>query len=221
MRGARAGSLAVAVAAALVLVALAGAAAPKNVKGTTYVDSKNGYAITIPVKWKLVPRTVAQVRTLVAKDKKKKATVDLADAYASIVATAAGRSQIAHYQFQAFDWPGDFGQTPILTMVYVGVVKLKVALVKKDLPAIGAEYANSLSANAGSKVVTPKEVDLPAGASEYIIGTVPAGSGVASGFELYLIPHGKKLYELGFQIDSTLLSQASLFTSIAKNFRLH
>jgi hypothetical protein len=217
MRAARAGGLAVA--AVLVAATLAGGASAKNVKGTTYVDSQYGYAITIPAAWKLVPRTVAEVKQYVAKYKKAKSTLDLADAYASIVASAAGRSQIAAYKFQAFDWPGDFGETPILTQVYVGVVKVKTALTKKDLPAIGAQYANALSATPSSKIVVPKEVNLPAGPSEYIVGTIPAGSGVSTGFELYLIPHGKTIYELGFQIDSTLLSQATLFTSIAKNFR--
>jgi hypothetical protein len=215
MRSARAAGLAVAVVCA---AALSGAAAGTNVPGTTYVDKTAGFRITIPKTWELVPRSVAQVKQVVATLKKKPATVELADAYASIIATAAGQSQITAYTLQAFEWPFLVGSTPILTEAYVLVVKTPKAYGKKDLKAIGDEFANALSANKGSKIVIPKEVDLPAGPSEYIIGTIPAGS-VTTGIEWYLIPHGKAVYELGFQIDSTGLSKATLFTSIAQNFR--
>jgi hypothetical protein len=206
-------------------LALAGAAtlavgaSAANVKGTTYVDKTHGYSITIPAAWQLVPRPLAQVKERIALLKKKKATVDLSAALASIIATPAGRSQISAYEFQAFAWPFDMTATPILTEVYLGIVPVKTTLTKANLPAIGAEFANALSAPKGSKVVKPKEVDLPAGPTEYIIGTTPAGTGLATGFELYLIPHGKKLYELGFQVDSSLLSSAKLFTSIADDFK--
>src|SRR5579872_5281050 len=116
MRAARAGPLAVAVVCA---AALSGAAAGTNVPGTAYIDKSAGFAITIPRTWALVPRSVAQVRQLVAALKKKPSTVELADAYASIVATAAGRSQITSYTFQAFEWPFLVGATPILTEAYV------------------------------------------------------------------------------------------------------
>ena len=38
----------------------------------------------------------------------------------------------------------------------------------------------------------PKIVKLPAGKAEFIEATVPAGEGLTYGFELYLIPHGKR-----------------------------
>ena len=198
--------------------ALSGAAAGTNVPGTTYVDKSAGFSITIPRTWELVPRSIAQVSQVVATLKKKASTVELADAYSSIIATAAGRSQVASYTFQAFDWPFVVGSTPILTEAYVFVVKTPRAYGKKDLKAIGDEFANALSANKGSKIVVPKQIDLPAGPAEYIIGTIPGGS-VTTGIEWYLIPHGRAVYELGFQIDSTGLSTATLFTSIAQNFK--
>jgi hypothetical protein len=198
--------------------ALSGAAAGANVPGTVYVDKPAGFRITIPKTWQLVPRSVPQVKQLVATLQKKSATAALAAAYASIIATAAGRTQVDSYTFQAFDWPFLLGGTPILTEAYVFIVKTPRAYGKKDLTAIGDEFANALSATKGSKIVVPREVDLPAGPAEYIIGTIPAGV-VSTGIEWYLIPHGKAVYELGFQIDSSGLATAKLFTSIAQNFR--
>ena len=63
-------------------------------------------------------------------------------------------------------------------------------------------------------------LQLPAGPAELIEGTIPAGGGFSNGIELYLIPHGRLLYEISFQVDARLLSQATLFTSIAQHFKL-
>jgi hypothetical protein len=196
---------------------LAGGATAKNVPGTTYVDKAGGYAITIPKTWKLVPRSKPALKSLIAQLKKKQQT-DLAATYSSILSSAAGKQGLQAYVFQAFDWPAV--GAPILTQVSVGIVKTTKAYGTKDLPAIGAEYANALAANKGSKIVVPTKVKLPAGYAELIEGTIPAGSGISNGVKLYLIPHGKRLYELSFQIDGTLLSQATLFTSIAQHFKL-
>ncbi len=215
MRAARSGGLAVAAACA---AALSGAAAATNVPGTTYLDQPAGFALTIPKTWQLVPRSVAQVKQLATKLEKKSSTANLGQAYASIVATAAGRSQVTSFTFQAFEWPFVVGSTPILTEAYLLVVKTPKAYGKSDLKAIGDQFANALSANKGSKIVVPKEITLPAGPAEYIIGTIPSGD-VTTGIEWYLIPHGKAVYELGFQIDASELAKATLFSSIAHNFK--
>src|ERR1700680_524485 len=148
MGAARAGALA---GAGVLGGALSGAADGANVPGTTYVDKTAGFSITIPKTWELVPRSVAQVNQVVAALKKKAATVELADAYASIVATAAGRSQITAYTFQAFEWPFVVGSTPILTEAYVFVVKTPRAYGPKDLKSIGDQFANARAANKGRK----------------------------------------------------------------------
>src|SRR5580704_4898061 len=116
MRAARAGGVALAVVCA---GALSGAAAGANVAGTVYVDKAAGFSITIPQTWQLVPRSVAQVKQLVATLKKKASTVDLANAYASIISTAAGQSQVTSYTFQAIEWPFALDLTPIITEAYV------------------------------------------------------------------------------------------------------
>jgi hypothetical protein len=215
MNRALAGGLIVALAAAALV---AGAGAAKNLPSTTYVDKTGGYEITIPTQWQTIPRNVATIKAIIAQLKKKKSTVDLADAYQQILSSSAGKSGLKTYVFQAFDWPAS-PDTPIPTEVSVAITKVKQALTDKDLPAIGAEYANELAANPGSKIRVPKVVKLPSGKAEYIIGTIPAGS-YTNGLELYLIPHGKRLYTIAFQIDARALAEAHLFSSIAQLFKI-
>ena len=202
----------------MVALALVGAgAAAKNVPGTTYVDRAKGYAITIPRTWQLIPRTQADVKALIAKLRKNKRT-SLANFYSTILATEAGRSGIKSYRFQAFDWPGSLNQ-PVPVEVSLGITTSKKPITAKDLPSIGAVFANAFAANKGSKVTAPKTVSLPVGKAEVVEATIPVGGGVTNGAKLYLIPHGKTLYELSFQIEASQLDGATLFTSIANNFK--
>ena len=69
-------------------------------------------------------------------------------------------------------------------------------------------------------MTVPKTVTLPSGKAELIEAAVPIGGGVTNGAELFLIPHGKNLYELSFQIEASQLAKATLFTSIAQHFKL-
>ena len=105
-------------------VALASFAGAATQPSTTYVDKQGGYRITIPTKWETIPRSATQIKQMIATLKKKKTTVDLADAYASILASQAGRTGLTGYVFQAFDWPQS-PDTPIFTEVSVGITKLE------------------------------------------------------------------------------------------------
>jgi hypothetical protein len=214
MSRARTGALAAVVLAA---ASIAGAAAGANQPGVTIVDKSKGYAITIPSTWKLVPRSKAQLTSLIAQLKKKKQT-KLAAMYSSILSSPSGVSGLTAYRLQAFAYPQD-PATPILLEVSLGIVPTPKAYGVKDLPAVGATYANELASNKGSKILMPKQITLPAGPAELIEGSIPVGSGFSNGVELYLIPHGKQLYELAFQVDARLLSQATLFTSMAQKFK--
>jgi hypothetical protein len=205
--------------AALALATLAGGAAAKNQPSTIYVDKAGGYAIAVPKTWQLIPRSQAGVKALIAKLKKKSSTVSLADFYSTILASQAGKSGIAAYRFQAFDWPGSLG-APVPIQVSVGITPAKRAYSAKDLPSIGAVFANAFASNKGAKVTVPKTVTLPAGKAELVEAAIPVGGGVTNGAEVYLIPHGKKLYELSFQIEASQLASATLFTSIAQHFKL-
>jgi hypothetical protein len=213
MRTARAGGL-----VAVLAVAIAAAAPAANLPVTTYVDKGGGYSITVPRTWQTVPRTVPQVKALIAKLKEKASTVDLANFYAQLIASPQQRSQLAVYRFQAFDWPASLSQ-PVPVEVSVGIVPGKKPYTAARLPGIGAVYANALAANKGSKVTVPKTVKLTAGPAELIQAIIPLGQGVSNGVQLYLIPRGKLLYELSFQIEASQLSSANLFTSIAQHFR--
>ncbi len=203
----------------LAAASLASGAAAKNVPSTTYVDKADGFAITVPTVWKLVPRSETALKAAITALKKSKSAENhaLASTFSSILASAGGRSGLSAYRFQAFAWPADPG-TPLLTEVSVGVVATSKAVGKSQLPALGDEYANAFASNAGSKILVPKAVTLPAGPAELVVGSIPAGGGLATGVELYLIPHGKHVYELSFQIDARALAQATLFTSMAQHF---
>ena len=196
---------------------LTGAAAGKSQPATTYVDQAEGYSITLPRTWQLIPRTEAQVRSLIAALERKKSTVPLAETYRSILSSSAGRSGLSTYRFQAFLWPLD-GSTPLLTEVSLGIIPTSTAYGRSALPTIGATYANALAQNAGSKVAVPRVVALPSGPAALVVAVIPAGEGLSNGVELYLIPHGKHLYELSFQIDARFLRQATILTSIAEHF---
>lgn len=214
VRLARAGAAGAAFVFAIVAVSGSSAA---NVKGTTWVDKPGGYAITIPKTWQLIPRTTAQIDTLVAALDKKKQTA-LAAFYKTIIATQAGKSGLKAYRFQAFAWP-DSETQPVPVQVSLGLVKTKTPVTTKGLPAVADVFANQLASNKGAKITVPKIVTLPAGKAEFIEGTIPIGSGIDNGLELYLIPHGKTVYELAFQIEASQLKTATLFTSIARQFR--
>jgi hypothetical protein len=185
---------------------------------TTYVDRAKGYSITIPRTWQLIPRTETQVKSLIATLKRNKSTVPLAETYESILSSSGGRSGLGAYRFQAFQWPLD-GSTPLLTEVSLGIVPTPTAYGRGALSAIGATFANALAQSAGSRVEVPTAVTLPAGPAEVVFATIPAGEGLTNGIELYLIPHGKHLYELSFQIDARFLRQAAILPSIAEHFR--
>src|SRR5262249_51150687 len=115
-------------------------------------------------------------------------------------------------------WPGSLN-SPVPVQVSLGVSTAKRAYTARDLPSIGAVFANAFASNKGAKVTVPKTVTLPAGKAELVKASIPIGGGVMNGAMLYLIPHGKTLYELSFQIEASQLASATLFTSIAQHFR--
>jgi hypothetical protein len=217
MRTARAGGLLVAAVVSVLLVSSAGAS---TVKGVIILDKAKGYALTIPATWKPIPRTLKQVSATIAALKKTKSTLPLANYYKAIISTPDGRSGLTAYRFQAFAWPVAANASPLPTEISLEVAPLPNALKASDFPALGAAFANNLAGQKGAKVTVPKIVKLPSGKAEFIEATVPAGEGLQYGFELYLIPHGKRLYNLTFQVDARYLQQATLFKSIAEQFKL-
>jgi hypothetical protein len=89
-----------------------------------------------------------------------------------------------------------------------------------DLAAAGKTFASTIaSGNKGAKVTVPKRITLPEGPAELITATVPAGTGISRGVELYLLTHKGKLYVLDLEVDASVLSQATVLRSIAQNVR--
>jgi hypothetical protein len=197
------------------LLLAGGAAAATTPSATQYRDRANGYSVTVPPKWYAVPRSVAAVnRTIALLKQQKKA--DLAKAYGFFL-TAAGKTELKAYKFQAFYFDGPTS-SPVPIQVSIQVAKGPRAYKAADLAAAGAAYANALTKDNNATVTTPKLITLPAGKAEFLTGTIPRGDGVSSGFELYVLIHSGKLYALNFEIDALVLSQAKVFRSIAEHF---
>ena len=190
--------------------ALAGAA---NQPSTVYVDRGAGFEITIPKTWQTVPRSLTAVKALISRLEKQKRT-ELAGEYNSLISSADGRSAVTSFVFQAFLYPQI---SPVQTEVTLGIVRTPVTYTAKDLLSIGQTFVKQFAKAKGAKIDKPKVVTLPAGPAALVEGTAPAGSGLKSGFELYLVPHGKRLFGLSFTTQASLLSEASpLFDAIAR-----
>jgi len=201
-------------AAVLTLSGVASAATPVETKWNV---RSAGFSIILPPKWYAVPRTVKAVQQTIAAYKKQKKTA-LASEY-SFYLTAAGKAQLSAFVFQAFL---DISPStdPIAPQVSVQVSKGTKPYTTADLAAAGKTFASTItSGNKGAKVTVPKRISLPEGPAELISGTIPAGSGISRGIELYLLVHKGKLYVLDFEIDASVLSQATVFRSIAENIR--
>ena len=200
----------------LLTEAAAGAQAATPVETKWNVRSY-GFSILLPPKWYAVPRTVTALQQTIAALKKQKKTA-LATEYGFYL-TAAGKAQLKAFVFQAFL---DISPStdPIAPQVSVQVTKGAKGYTTADLTAAGNTFASAIaSGNKGAKVTVPKRISLPEGPAELITGTVPAGTGISRGIQLYLLTHKGKLYVLDFEIDASILSQATVFRSIAENVR--
>src|SRR5580765_5069526 len=202
----------IAAAAAAIAVLAVAPAAPVS---TRWVVNQYGFSVILPPKWNPVPRTAAAVqKTIAALKKQKKAA--LASEYGFYL-TAPGKAQLEDYVFQAFL---DIAPStdPIAPQFAVQVTKGSKPYTNADLPAAGRAYASALAQHKGAKIAAPKQIKLPSGPAELVTGTVPAGTRIADGFELYVLIHKGKLYALKFDIDAQVLSQAKVFRSIAEHF---
>jgi hypothetical protein len=202
---------------AALLVALAfplAASAAKPIE-TKWIDRRDGFSVILPAKWHAVPRTVAAVKQTIAGLKQQKKTA-LANEYGFYL-TAAGKSQLKAFVFQAFL---DIAPSndPIAPQFAVQVVKGAKPYTRADLGSAGRAYASSLAQHKNAKISVPKRISLPTGPAQFVTGTVPAAPNLGDGFELYLLVHKGKLYALKFDIDARALSQAKVFRSIAEHF---
>jgi hypothetical protein len=190
----------------------------KKLPSTTYVDKQNGYRITVPTKWKVVPPNEATVKRMAAQYKKQK-QAKLAEAYLAFVSTANGKAELKSFVFRAFLWPAL--PSPVPTDVSVRWDKVSGNYKQKDLPAIAASFAKQFK-TPGTTVQQPRLAKYPAGQAAVISGVAPlpkAYGNVKSAFTIVLFLRPGKLYTLAFRIDSRAAKDAFIFQSIAQNFR--
>src|SRR5262249_16993979 len=204
-----------AAAAAIAVLAFAPSGSAAAPPSTKWVVKQDGFSATLAPKWNPVPRTAKGVKQIIASLKKQK-KAELASEY-SFYLTAPGKAQLKNYVFQAFL---DIAPSadPIAPQFAVQMTEGSKPYTNADLPAAGRAYASALAQRKGAKISAPKHIQLPTGPAQFVTGSVPAGRGIADGFELYLLIHKGKLYALKFDIDASVLSQAKVFRSIAGHF---
>ena len=195
-------------------IVFAGSALAATPTETRWIDKKDGFSVILPAKWYPVPRTVAAVQQTIANYKKQKKTA-LATEY-SFYLTSAGKAQLKAYAFQAFLDIAP-SRDPIYPQLSVQVTKGPKPYTTADLAAAGRAYALSLAQRKGATISKPKRIALGAGPAELVTGKIPVATGLADGFELYLLVHKGKLYALKFDIDARVLGQAHVFRAIAEH----
>lgn len=190
------------------VVALGAAGAPRAATTpsvTRWIDAQDGYSITLPDDWHVIPRTTSAIRQEITSLKAAK-NASLADAFASILASPLDVSELGKYRFQAFLWP------PLDSLVPTEVSLQVVANARfstTELPAIGETYAHSL-AGPGATVEGPTRLRLSAGPSEFVEATIANGGSVHTGVELYIFVHDARVYTLSFGIGASLLHAAGV-----------
>ena len=144
---------------------------------------------------------------MIAKLKKKKSTVDLADSY-YVDHRQPGRPQRGLRRtlpgLRLAGEPQHAGPDRGLGRDHDVD---ESALTAKDLPAIGAIYANALAVeHRARRSRVPKIVTLPVRQGRAHRWHDPPPGAARTGSSCYLIPHGKKLYMLAFQIEAPQLA---------------
>ncbi len=187
----------------------------------TYRDTTARFSIATPASWVQFPPRRSAALKLAAKLRRDgdKHQAALVHAYAT------GRWHKAPTRvFSAVEFPA-----PRRT------VATNVTIDRRILPPHYKANADTLRAIAGAVVKElkrrhlelsaqgPVAVDLPAGTSMRITGTVPGSTHDArsSGFKLYFVFGHGALYELAFHTDSrTLDKQSHIFERIAASLRI-
>lgn len=197
------------------LAALVGCGAADAAQGgwESLVDPTYGIRVAMPKTWDVVPPTVAGVQSLIAQLEKKKET-GLAAAYSGLIDTAAARTKLSSYHFQAFQYVPSAQVEPDFTLAFARTSR---AFTVKDLTAIAKSNAKAF-ASRGVTVTKATVVTLPAGPAALTEGTATVGIGVTVHLEDFVIAHGTLLYQLSFEADASIAGSGATFTEIARRF---
>jgi hypothetical protein len=175
--------------AALATASLAAASPPWR----PFVDPPAGFSISVPVAWRVVPRSTPQLDALVAKLRTRK-QIALADQFAEIAATR----KVSHtvYRFQAFVWPPPKGG--VVPDVTVKIDRLAAGATRAALPLIAREIVKALS-RSPAPPSSPVHRKLPAGPAVEVTGSTRVTKSLRSRYAVYLLIHDRKLYSITFR----------------------
>ena len=175
----------------------------------TVVDHKEGFAITVPSTWQVVPGPTTALTDLIAALDKKRQTA-LANQFREIAAVR--RATRVVYAFQAFAWPAPKG--PVVPDVTVRTSRLKAGTTQSALARIARQVSKSLAASPNATAAAPVRRILPAGRAYEVTGTTRVTKTARSRYAIYLLIHAGTLYLVSFRGPA-----AATETGIANRFR--
>jgi hypothetical protein len=200
----------------VVVAALAVAAPAQGAGWRTHRDGADGFRVSVPRSWRVVPPSTTAVKALADAARKRKQAA-LETEYAVVVAERRSEPRFA---FQAFQWPSPSGS--VVPDVTVKVDPVAPATTAKNLPAIAASYVKALAKSKSVHVDAPVSLRLPAGAAVRISGSAPLGkTGGRAAFQVYLLVAPRRLYSLAFRFaPAQRAADARVFAAIAARFAL-
>lgn len=182
----------------------------------TYSDAAAGFSLAVPGSWRVVPRADAALAALERRLQQRK---QLALANELAVVAAERRRVKTTFAFQALQWPAPAG--PTVPDVAVRTEPLTAHTTAAALPTIARQYAKALAGAKGATLQPLAQVRLPAGRAARITGSTPLGRAkLRSGFVVYLLVHGPRLYSIAFRGSAAqTVSEAPLFARVAATLR--
>jgi len=176
----------------------------------TLVDKSGGFKLTIQKSWYLVPNSPASVQSIIVQLEKSN-QAGVGRVYAEIL----GTTDVRRFWFEAFDYSALAAIQPTVTL---GIARSTKALTSPaSLVPLAAAVAKSFAATPQTTVTLETVVTLPEGRAAFVEAT-RGFPGSSSLIEVYVIPHGTRLYQLSFATDAADSTDAASFAEIAQRF---
>ncbi len=187
-----------------------GAASAASGPWVTLIDRPGGFKLTIQKSWYLVPNSPASVQSIILQLRNAN-QAGVARVYTEIL----GSSDVRRFWFEAFDYSALAAIQPTVTL---GIARSTKALTSSaSLVPLAAAFAKSFAATPQTTVTLETVVTLPEGPRR--VRRSHAGvPGSSLLIEVYVIPHGTRLYQLSFATDAASSTDAVSFAEIAQRF---
>ena len=189
-------------------LAFCGVANAAKAPWVTLVDKPEGFELTVPKSVFLVPNSVAKVRSIINQLEAQKQS-QIAHVYSTII----NSTNVTLFVFEAFIYSPSASIQPTVTLA---VGRTPAVNTVKDVATTAEAVARGYAAK-GAKILDSKVVTLPAGLAAFVELSVATGASAAL-VEIYVVAHGRRLYELSFATDASTRSDATTFTAIARQF---